>query len=75
MRRIGVLSSGGDTPGMNAAIRSVVKTGAHLSMDVMGIEYGFRGLMQGRIRQLTPCLLYTSCWTLSGSPTPRKRVP
>ena len=54
MRRIGVLSSGGDTPGMNAAIRSVVKTGAHLSMDVMGIEYGFRGLMQGRIRQLTP---------------------
>ena len=47
MRRIGVLSSGGDTPGMNAAIRSVVKTGAHLSMDVMGIEYGFRGLMQG----------------------------
>ncbi|MBE5781327.1 MAG: 6-phosphofructokinase [Clostridiales bacterium] len=54
MRRIGVLSSGGDTPGMNAAIRAVVKTATHLNMEVMGIEYGFRGLIQGRIRQLTP---------------------
>lgn len=47
MKRIGVLSSGGDTPGMNAAVRAVVKTAAHIGMDVIGIRYGYRGLMEG----------------------------
>lgn len=43
--RIGVLTSGGDAPGMNAAIRSVVRMGAALGRDVVGIEHGFHGLL------------------------------
>lgn len=53
MRRIGVLSSGGDTPGMNAAIRAVVQTGLALEMEVYGIRHGFRGLLEGDIHLLT----------------------
>ena len=53
-QRIGVLSSGGDTPGMNAAIRGVVKTARHYGMEVYGIKYGFRGLIQNQIYQLEP---------------------
>ena len=37
MKRIGVLTSGGDTPGMNAAIRAVFKTGVDIDLQVMGI--------------------------------------
>lgn len=53
MRRIGVLTSGGDTPGMNAAIRAVFKMGTYLGMNVMGINHGYAGLMQGNLMQLT----------------------
>lgn len=53
MRRIGILTSGGDTPGMNAAIRAVFKMGSYLGMNVMGIFHGYVGLMSGNIRQLT----------------------
>ena len=53
MRRIGVLSSGGDTPGMNAAIRAVVQTGLALEMEVYGIRHGFRGLLEGDLYRLT----------------------
>lgn len=53
MRRIGILTSGGDTPGMNAAIRAVFKMGSYLGMNVMGIFHGYVGLMAGNIRQLT----------------------
>jgi len=53
MRRIGILTSGGDTPGMNAAIRSVFKMGSYLGMNVMGVFHGYVGLMSGNIRQLT----------------------
>lgn len=52
MKRIGILSSGGDTPGMNAAIRSCVKVAHHLDMDTFGIEHGFRGMIEGWIREL-----------------------
>lgn len=52
MKRIGVLSSGGDTPGTNAAIRAVVKMAQHLDMDVMGIRYGFCGLISGDIQRM-----------------------
>jgi 6-phosphofructokinase 1 len=47
MRTIGVLTSGGDAPGMNAAIRSVVRTGVQNGMRVMGIRRGYNGLMTG----------------------------
>ena len=44
MQKIAVLTSGGDAPGMNAAIRAVVRTGLYHRMEVYGIERGFAGL-------------------------------
>lgn len=52
-KRIAVLTSGGDAPGMNAAIRSVTRTARDQEMDVIGIQKGFEGLMNGNIRPLT----------------------
>jgi len=52
MERIGVLTSGGDTPGMNAAIRAVVRAALSKGMDVMGIQKGFAGLIEGRVSEL-----------------------
>ena len=52
MKCIGVLSSGGDSPGMNAAIRAVVRTAAYHGVDVFGIERGYQGLIDGRIRKM-----------------------
>ena len=45
MNRIGVLTSGGDAPGMNAAIRAVVRCGLDCGMEVYGIERGYEGLL------------------------------
>lgn len=45
MKRIGVLTSGGDAPGMNAAIRAVVRTGMQLGMSVVGFKRGYNGLL------------------------------
>lgn len=45
VRRIGVLTSGGDAPGMNAAIRSVVRTGIDKGWEVFGVRHGFAGLI------------------------------
>lgn len=44
-KRIGVLTSGGDAPGMNAAIRSVVRSGIDMGMEVVGIYRGYNGLI------------------------------
>lgn len=52
MKRIGVLTSGGDAPGMNAAIRAVVRKALHEDMEVYGVNYGFAGLVAGDIRKL-----------------------
>lgn len=46
MKRIGVLTSGGDAPGMNAAIRAVVRMGAYHSVEVIGICRGFAGMIE-----------------------------
>lgn len=51
--RIGVLTSGGDAPGMNAAIRAVVKAANHNNIDVMAIKHGYQGLLEGNIQKLT----------------------
>ena len=51
-KRIGILTSGGDTPGMNAAIRSIVMCGRAVGMKVMGIQKGYEGLMSGRVIEL-----------------------
>lgn len=53
MKRIGVLTSGGDAPGMNAAIRAVVRKAIHEDVEVYGVNYGFAGLVAGDIRKLT----------------------
>ena len=52
MKRIGVLTSGGDAPGMNAAVRSVVRTGIAMGMEVKGIMRGYNGLIEGDIIDL-----------------------
>lgn len=52
-RRIGVLTSGGDAPGMNAAIRAVVRAGIYYGFDVYGITNGYMGLLAGEVSQLT----------------------
>jgi len=52
VKRIGVMTSGGDCPGMNAAIRSVVRTGIAEGVEVFGIEQGYKGLIEGKIRKL-----------------------
>ncbi|MDR2383331.1 MAG: 6-phosphofructokinase [Prevotellaceae bacterium] len=51
-RRIGVLTSGGDAPGMNAAIRAVTRAGINNGFEVFGIRRGYKGLMEGDIFQL-----------------------
>jgi 6-phosphofructokinase 1 len=47
---IGVLTSGGDAPGMNAAIRAVVRTGLHHGRKVIGVQNGYDGLIDGDYR-------------------------
>ncbi|MDD2271585.1 MAG: ATP-dependent 6-phosphofructokinase [Desulfuromonadaceae bacterium] len=47
MKRIALLTSGGDAPGMNAAIRAVVRTGLAKSWDVFGVRHGYAGLISG----------------------------
>jgi 6-phosphofructokinase 1 len=49
MARIGVLTSGGDAPGMNAAIRSAVRCGSNLGFLMFGIQRGFAGLVDGDV--------------------------
>jgi 6-phosphofructokinase 1 len=50
--RIGVLTSGGDAPGMNAVIRAVVRTAVHFNIRVFGINTGFEGLYKGDIDEM-----------------------
>lgn len=50
MKRIGVLTSGGDAPGMNSAVRAVVRTAIYHNLEVMGIERGYAGLINGEIK-------------------------
>lgn len=54
MRRIAVMTSGGDAPGMNAAVRAVVRRAASLGIEVTGIRRGFYGLLRGEFEPLGP---------------------
>src|SRR5687768_14309473 len=49
VNRIGVLTSGGDSPGMNAAVRAVVRTGIYNGLEVHGIMRGYQGLIEDDI--------------------------
>ncbi len=52
MKKIAVLTSGGDAPGMNAAIRAVVRGALHHDMKVYGIERGYEGLINGDFKEM-----------------------
>lgn len=52
IRNIGVLTSGGDAPGMNAAVRAVVRSGLHYDFNMYGIKRGFHGLWRGEMIEL-----------------------
>ncbi len=52
MKRIGVLTSGGDAPGMNAAIRAVVRTGLDKGWEVFGVRNGYSGLVYDEIKPM-----------------------
>jgi hypothetical protein len=50
--KIGVMTSGGDAPGMNAAIRAVVRTGLYHGLDVFGVTRGYNGMIDDEIFQM-----------------------
>ena len=53
VKRIGILTSGGDSPGMNAAIRAVTRVGINAGLEVFGIYNGYKGMTEGYIEPLT----------------------
>ena len=53
IQNIAVLTSGGDAPGMNAALRSVVRTCAHYNLNCFGVYRGYQGLIEGDIKPLS----------------------
>jgi 6-phosphofructokinase 1 len=54
IKKIGVLTSGGDSPGMNAAIRSVVRTCAYHGIGCVGIYRGYQGMIEGDFKEMGP---------------------
>ena len=73
IKKIGVLTSGGDAPGMNAAVRSVVRSSVYNRLECYGIYKGYQGLIDGLIKKLdarwlisnksfTPTISVLSCW-------------
>ncbi|MCR1959734.1 6-phosphofructokinase [Thomasclavelia cocleata] len=52
MKKIAVLTSGGDAPGMNGAIRAIVRVGIKRGFEVYGVYGGFHGLVEGKIKKL-----------------------
>ena len=54
MKTIGVVTSGGDAPGMNAAIRAVTRIAHSKNLEVLGFERGWEGLLTNTFRRLTP---------------------
>lgn len=54
MKRIGVLTSGGDAPGMNACIRAIVRCGVGHGLEIVGIRRGYRGVLEGDFVKLGP---------------------
>ncbi len=52
MKAIGILTSGGDAPGMNAAIRAVVRTAIYNGLKVFGIKEGYNGLLNGKLEEM-----------------------
>ena len=53
LKKIGVLTSGGDAPGMNAAVRAVVRTGIYYGYTMLGVHKGYEGLLHGDIEEMS----------------------
>jgi 6-phosphofructokinase 1 len=53
LRKIGVFTSGGDAPGMNACIRAVVRTAIYREVEVVGIQHGYKGMIDGSFLPMT----------------------
>lgn len=53
IKKIGVLTSGGDAPGMNSAIASIVKAARFNNVDVVGIKYGYKGLLEKEVKKIS----------------------
>ena len=49
MKRIGILTSGGDAAGMNAAVRAIARSAMNAGLEAYGINYGYKGLVEGNI--------------------------
>ncbi len=54
MKKIGVVTAGGDAPGMNAALRSVVRSAIHNNFEVTGFERGYEGIIEGQAKPMGP---------------------
>ena len=76
IKTIGVLTSGGDAPGMNAAVRAVVRAGLHKGFRMIGIQRGYNGLLDGECFEMNlrsvsniisagGTILYTARWALT----------
>ena len=56
MKKIAVLTSGGDAPGMNGAIRAIVRVGIKRGFEVYGVYEGYKGLVEGKIKKDLPAI-------------------
>src|SRR5258705_1731600 len=54
MKWLAVLTSGGDAPGMNAALRAIVRVGVSSGLEVIGVRQGYPGLIEGHVQPLGP---------------------
>src|SRR6056297_722602 len=79
MKNIAVLTSGGDAPGMNAAIRAVVRASVYFNLGIYGVEGGYQGLMDNKIRKLhvrsVSRILGSGGTMLKSSRSPEFRTP
>lgn len=79
MKKLAILTSGGDAPGMNAAIRAATKIAIAKGVEVIGIEHGYQGLLQGALRPLTAAdvadIIHLGGTILGSARTARFREP
>ena len=54
VKKIAVLTSGGDAPGMNAALRAVVRTASHFKLECYGVREGYNGLINDDVTKMGP---------------------
>ena len=62
MNKIAILTSGGDAPGMNAAIRAITRVASKKQIEVYGVQDGYAGLVQGQIKRLKNSDVSSKSW-------------